>query len=152
MKYSNFLTPICSIALIILCSTAAFAQVFTKPEYDKKKSAKELHLFKVEVTKKYTICEMTYTYDGNDSDDPDFIYIIPDMHILDVKTKEKFYVIKSENIPMHPKQYQFKKKGEILRFKVYFPAIDPKKTVLFHILEEVDRGFKFFGVHLYSFA
>jgi hypothetical protein len=128
------------------------AQVFPKPEYDVKKSPKELKLHKVEVTKKYTICEISYTYDGNDSDDPDFIYIIPDMHIMDVKTSEKFYVIKSEHIPMHPRQYQFKKKGEVLRFKVYFPAIDPKKTVLFHILEEVDRGFKFYGIHLYSFA
>ena len=138
--------------LFLFWNTSAVAQVFPKPEYDLKKSSKELKLHKVEITKKYTICEISYTYDGNDTDDPDFIYIIPDMHIINIKTSEKYYVIKSENIPMHPRQYQFKKKGEVLRFKVYFPAIDPKKTVLFNILEEVDRGFKFYGIHLYAFA
>jgi hypothetical protein len=139
-------------AIFLFWHTAAIAQVFPKPEYDVKKSPKELKLHKIEVTKKYTICEISYAYDGNDTDDPDFIYIIPDMHIMDAKTSEKFYVIKSENIPMYPRQHQFKKKGDVLRFKVYFPAIDPKKTVLFHILEEVDRGFKFYGIHLYAFA
>jgi hypothetical protein len=138
--------------LTVFLAVIAQAQVFNKPDYEVKKSPSELKLHKIEITKKYTICEISYIYEGNDSDDANYIYIIPDMHIIDVKTSEKFYVIKSENIPMYPKQYQFKKKGEVLRFKVYFPPIDPKKIVLFHIVEEVDRGFKFFGIHLYPFA
>ena len=139
-------------ALYTCHCTPAAAQVFASPSYDVKKTTKELRLIKVQVTPKYTICDMLYTNLYNGQNVTNFIYIIPDMHIYDIKTQQKYYVIKSENIPMFPGKYGFKAPGEALRFKVYFPRIDPKKTVIFHILEDVDRGFKFYNVSLLPVA
>ena len=140
---------------LVFTIKTSFAQVFDAPIYDSKKTTKELRLIKVQVTKQYTICDMVYTnaYDSKASEGvPNYIYIINDMHIYDVKTQQKYYVIKTENIPMLPEKYGFKQAGEALRFRVYFPRIDPKKTFIFHILEDVDRGFKFYNVRLVPIA
>ena len=134
---------------------SAAAQTFEAPVYDTKRTTKELRLTKVQVTAKYTICDMVYTntFDSKNSQEtPNYIYIISDMHLYDVKTQQKYYVIKTENIPMLPEKYGFKHVGESLRFRVYFPRIDPKKTFIFHILEDVDRGFKFYNVRLMPVA
>ncbi len=141
--------------LLVFGIKTSFGQTFDAPIYDSKKTAKELRLSKIQITPKYTVCEMVYTntFDPKaNAGMPNYIYIINDMHIYDVKTQQKYYVIKTENIPMLPEKYGFKQAGEALRFKVYFPRIDPKKTFIFHILEDVDRGFKFYNVRLVPIA
>ena len=141
--------------LIIGCiayAPTAIAQTYDAPAYDSKKTPKQLRLIKVQITPKYTICEMLYTNLEQGKGMTNFIYIIADMHLYDIKTEQKYYVIKTENIPMFPGKYGFKNVGEALRFKVYFPRIDPKKTFIFHILEDVDRGFKFYNVRLVPIA
>ena len=141
--------------LLVFSIKTSLAQTFDAPIYDSKRTAKELRLTKVQITPKYTICEMLYTnvYDSKvNMGATNYIYIINDMHIYDVKTQQKYYVIKTENIPMLPEKYGFKQPGEALRFRVYFPRIEPKKTFIFHILEDVDRGFKFYNVRLVPIA
>ncbi len=148
MKYLYLFIYLC-----LAYANTAFAQTFPMLTYDARRTDKGLVIKKITVTKQYTICDMFYTYSPKDNETAEsFIYIVQDMHIYDIKTQAKYYVIKTENIPMQPGNHGFKKEGEFLRFKVFFPRIDPMKTLIFHILEDNDRGFKFYNVRLMPVA
>ena len=144
-----------TLTLLTLCVALAlplFAQVYNSPAYDYNRTTSALRLNKVEITKQFTIVDITYTNPPTAAGVTNYIFIIPQMCIIDPKTNKKFFVLKTENIPMEPGRHEFHKPYEKLRFKVYFPRIDINQMYIVHILEDVESGFKFYNVRLMPMA
>ncbi len=93
------------------------------------------------------------------------------IYIKDLSTNTKYYLIRSEGIPVCPQSYHFKFVGETLHFLLYFPPLSPKVKYInlvencdnhcFSILGiiisrkmnyEINKGFDFFADGNFDFA
>ena len=98
---------------------------------------------KVEITSRYTVIEAHYT---NRSGKP--LFVIPEMCIIDPLTQKKYYIIKTDGIPMEPERRTFRGVGDEIEVKLYFPRINIGKTPMFDVIEDVEQGIKFYNVYL----
>jgi hypothetical protein len=141
--------------LLILCCLVSFgatAQLYKRPAYDYNRTQQNLRLKSIQCTKKSTVVEMTYTHLKMDEGSITYIYIVPTMCIEDIKTGKKYFVTRTENIPMEPGKHELKRVGETVNFKVFFPPINPSKIRRLNIIEDEPRGFKFYNVCLFPVA
>jgi len=70
--------------------------------------------------------------------------------LQDPLSKKEYQMVKSENIPVCPQQHQFKRKGEMLRFKLYFAEI-PSSVKYLDLIEKCsDACFYVKGIVLSS--
>lgn len=70
------------------------------------------------------------------------------IYLKDTQGSDKYFMTKSEGIPTCPETYKFKKPGEILKFKLFFPKI-PATIKEIDIVEDcTDNCFYFKGVIL----
>ncbi|MFK7948408.1 MAG: hypothetical protein AB8G11_12530 [Saprospiraceae bacterium] len=135
-------------AFLISISVTCFAQVYTNPEYNGKSNS-HIEILKVTITDKYTIVEFRhenpYEYGG-------YVNIFPQTCIRTNKG-EKFKLQKVKNIPVAPYRHHFYKKGEVLRFKLFFPSINPSTKSIDIIESEGDsRAFNFYKIKLTPMA
>lgn len=107
-------------AFLIGIAASVFGQVYVNPKYTRK-SNPHIEVLKITITDKYTIVEFKHT---NPYEYGGYCNIFPETVIRTDKGK-KFKLQKVKNIPVAPYRHNYDKKGESLRFKLYFPPINP---------------------------
>jgi len=86
-----------------------------------KQSHPELKITRIEITENNTIVSLEVT---NKRTVGGWFCANSDIFLKNSKRTETYQLIKSENIPTCPDQYEFSSVGETLAFKLYFPSID----------------------------
>lgn len=139
------------IGILIFQINDASGQVYTDLTYDGKGNP-HLEITKITITDKYTIVDFIhynpYAYGG-------WTHIMPNTFIRTPQTKEKLTLIKAQGIPIAPHRHIYKKVGETLRFRLYFPPINPSTEKLDIIESEginTDKAFNFYKVRLKPIA
>lgn len=126
--------------LLITISTSIFGQVYINPQYAKKSNS-HIELLKITITDKYTIVEFShenpYEYGG-------YANIFPET-VIKTNKGEAFKLQKVKGIPVAPYRHNYRTKGEVLRFKLYFPPINPTTKSLDII--ELDGSNEAFNVY-----
>jgi uncharacterized protein YxeA len=128
----------------IIFSITTQGQVYPTPKYNSR-SNPHVELLKITVTDDYTIVEFEHTnpFEGG------WATAMPETFIRVSKTKEKLQLLKTSNIPVYPAQHDYKKAGEKLRYKLYFPPINPSTPYIDIIeIEGENKAFNFYKVHL----
>lgn len=108
------------IAVLFSLSTSIFGQVYTSPEYARK-SNPHMEVVKIIITDKYTVVEFKHT---NPYEVGGYANIFPET-VIRTNKGQTFKLQKVKNIPVAPYRHNYRKKGEVLRFKLYFPPINP---------------------------
>ena len=110
---------ILSFLLIPILSGFTPAQIFENP-IASKKSHPNLEITKLEITDTETIISLKVT---NKISSGGWFCADKNIVIKNTKGSETYDLIKSENIPTCPDQFEFAYTGQILEFTLYFPAI-----------------------------
>ena len=105
--------------LLIFTSLRINAQTYLNPNSGDK-SHPTLEIAMIEKTNSYTIVTLEVK---NKSSEGDWFCADKNIYLKNSIGKEKYKLIKSENIPICPNVYSFTFVGEILKFKLYFPPI-----------------------------
>jgi len=138
MKYILFL-------IICLFSTLmAFSQVYESPIAGKQ-SHPDLKINTIKVTTEYTIIHLSIT---NQLNTGGWFCASNSIYLKNSKGLEEYQLIRSENIPICPNKYEFKSKGEVLEFILFFPPIN-KEIRFLDLIENCDEAcFSFEGIIL----
>jgi hypothetical protein len=108
------------------------------------KSHETLSIEKIEFTTEYTIISLSVENQTKDG----WFCADNKIYLQNSIGKERYELIKSENIPICPDKHSFKQIGEILRFTLYFSPIDPKLKYL-DLVEDCDQSCMYFkGIFL----
>ena len=99
---------------------------------------------KVSATKKYTTIEFDYT---NYYDEGGWCNISPTTYIVDKTTGKRLKLLWAEGIPKSPKKHTFHNKFDTLHFKLVFPAVSAKTTII-DMIESNDSSWKFYNIKL----
>jgi hypothetical protein len=126
--------------------TLAHAQRYLKPPFDSSLTMQDLYLEEINFTKQYTI--VSVMYDNGFRESNQVIYISPDMFIHPRGTNQKILIIKAEGIPMLPEERPLNRFDGIIRFRLFFPPLNPIKCRNMDIYEDVSNGFNFFNIWL----
>lgn len=138
-----------SLLFVFSISASAFAQTYTAPIYEKR-DYQSVEIKQIKITKDYTIVDFlfvspaSYNYGG-------WICAMEDFYIRDCRTGEKYFLEKTNNIPICPAQKTFNRPGIKYRFQLYFPKLKPTVEYI-DLIEEHDSGFNFYRVHLKPIA
>lgn len=135
------------IILMITNIHNAKSQVYNHPTYARK-SDNEIEIIRIQITNKYTIVELVHT---NPFFSGGWANITPTAFIRLPKIGKQLKLIKATGIPIRPKQYNYKKQGEKLYFRLYFPPVNPSTEYL-DIIElegaDMNKAFNFYRVKL----
>ena len=135
-------------AFLMSISASVIGQVYVNPKYTNKGNP-HIKLIKITITNKYTIMEFThknpYEYGG-------WANISPDSFIRTEKG-EKLKLQKVKNIPVAHYRHRYGKKGEVLKFKLYFPPINPTtKSIDIVEFEGSKQAFNIYKIKLTPMA
>jgi hypothetical protein len=98
------------------------AQVYERPIAGKQ-SHPELEITKIEITESETIISLVIT---NKLSEGGWFCADENIFIKNSQEIEKYHLIKSENIPTCPDQFEFSHANQTLEFKLYFEKISNK--------------------------
>ena len=120
---------------------STFGQIYIKPKYERRANSR-VGITKIQITKKHTIvyCKYTSTFSGH-------ACVSPKMFIEDLKTKKRYKLIKTEKIPLCPKQYMFSEAGHKFDFVLYFERV-PHSVRYINMIEDMANGFNFYKIFL----
>lgn len=121
-----------------------FGQVYNRPVYEGR-SIKEIEILKITINDKYTIveCEHINMYGRG------WVTAMANTFIRVSGKTQKYELIKTYKIPVFPSKHYYKKIGEKLRYKLYFPPINPSVEYLDIIeIEGFDKAFNFYKIKL----
>jgi tetratricopeptide (TPR) repeat protein len=108
------------ILIVILISTSSVkAQIYKNPIAGKQ-SHPEMEILQIEINSEHTIISLKVT---NKRDNGGWFCADKNIFIRNSKGSETHQLIRSENIPTCPNQYEFKSYGEVLEFQLIFPKI-----------------------------
>jgi len=135
-------------SIIILCILAFTfhlnAQVYNKPIAGKQ-SHPELEITKIEINQTETVVSLKIT---NKLSNGGWFCADKNIYIKDTKGTKTLNLIKSENIPTCPDQFEFSYSGQTLEFKLFFPPI-PKEIRFIDLIEDCNNEcFSFNGIIL----
>jgi len=135
--------------LILIFTAFFFGQTFSQTiilPIVNIKSHKTLVIEKIEFSEKQTLVFLSIENQKTEGDA--WFCADKSIYIKNTQGSEMYYMIKSEGIPTCPETYKFKKPGEILQFKLFFPNI-PATIKEIDIVENcTDNCFYFKGVIL----
>ncbi len=114
--------------ILFLCffSLSLSAQVFENPAYNQK-SHESLIIDKIEITSTNTIIYLSIQ---NKLEKGGWFCASKDISITGKTTNKDYKLVKSEGIPICPKQYHFTKINEVLKFKLFFAIIDTSDNII----------------------
>ena len=135
------------ITIIISCLalSSSFGQTYIKPKY-KTRTNPRVNITKIQTTNKYTVvyCKYISTTGG-------YASINSTTYLQDIKSKQKYKLIKAEDIPISPRQRPFQKAGYTFEFKLYFERL-PHKVRYLNMIESALNGFSFYNIYLQPLA
>jgi len=131
--------------IIVLISVLNIkAQIYNNPIAGKQ-SHPEMEITRIEVNNKNTIVSIKVTNKRNEGG---WFCADKSIYIKNSKGTELYQLINSENIPICPNQYEFKKVGEVLEFQLIFPKISGNIKFL-DLIENCNNAcFSFTGIIL----
>lgn len=122
----------------------AFSQIYENPVAAEQSHA-DLIIEKIEITHDNTIVTLSIT---NQMQSGGWFCADDNIILKNSKGIQEYKLVRSENIPICPQKYEFSRKGEILRFLLYFPPIDTS-IVFIDLIENCDQAcFSFRGIIL----
>jgi tetratricopeptide (TPR) repeat protein len=134
-----------AILTFTIINLQAFCQIIDLPVFNTK-SHKTLVIEKIERTPTQTVFYMSISNElenGTGSFCAD-----RQIYIKESKGDRMYFMDHTEGIPTCPESHQFKKTGEVLEFRLYFPAI-PENVQEIDLIENCsDNCFYFYGVVL----
>lgn len=135
---------ISALLIFLALSFIANAQVYENP-ISGKQSHPEMEITKIEITDINTIISLKVTNKRNKGG---WFCADKNIYITNSKGTEIYELISSENIPVCPNQYEFKKAGEILEFQLTFPKISDQIKFI-DLIENCNNAcFSFHGIIL----
>lgn len=102
----------------------------------------DLKITKITTNSKETIFEFEYT---NNYDSGGWCSISPSTYIIDKRTGEKHTMLYAEGIPLSPGKHEFTNRGQVLKFKLVFPAI-PTSSYYVDLIEDELSTWRFFNI------
>ena len=130
--------------IFIVVSYISKAQVYVNP-ISGKQSHPELEITQIEITNENTVVSLKVT---NKRDAGGWFCADKDIYLKNSKGTEIYQLIRSENIPTCPEQFEFSYQGQVLEFKLYFPPISNKIKFL-DLIENCNNAcFSFYGIIL----
>ncbi|MGE0088468.1 MAG: hypothetical protein AB7S50_03225 [Bacteroidales bacterium] len=132
--------------LIILINSAMICngQIYENPVAAEQSHA-DLIIEKIEITPENTIVILSIT---NQMQSGGWFCADNNIILKESKGNKEYKLVRSENIPICPQKHEFKRKGEILQFLLYFPPIDTG-IVFIDLIENCDQAcFSFRGIIL----
>jgi len=130
------------LVIIIFAAYISKAQVYENPVAAEQSHA-DLNIDKIEITNENTVIVLSIT---NQMQSGGWFCADDNIVLKNSKGNQVYKLIRSENIPICPQRYEFKRKGEILRFTLYFPPIDSNIKFL-DLIENCDEAcFSFRGI------
>ena len=130
--------------VVFLFSINTSAQVFFNPIAGKQ-SHPELEITKINITETETIIFLKVT---NKLNQGGWFCADENIYIKNSKGVEIYNLLKSENIPTCPDQFEFSYSGQILEFVFYFPPIS-KEIKFLDLIESCSKAcFSFNGIIL----
>lgn len=100
---------------------------------------------KIEILNTQTVFSIEVT---NKRDQGGWFCADKNIYLKDSKGYERYSILKAEGIPTCPEQYEFKNKGDILKFKLFFPRIS-EEIVFIDLIEDCNNAcFYFNGIIL----
>ena len=143
-----YLTIIGGVFISLLTIQNSFGQTYTRPVYEGR-SISEIEILKITINDKYTIveCEHTNQYSSG------WAAAMPNTFIRVSDEVTKYELIKTYKIPVFPKKHHYYKVGDKLRYKLYFPPINPSVKYLDIIeIEGSSKAFNFYRIKLKPIA
>lgn len=135
--------------LMSISVSEMMGQVYTHPTCEKK-SNPNTKILKITITDDYTIVEIEHK---NTFGSGGWANISPETAIRIPKKSEKLKLIKAKGIPISPNRHYYKSQSEVLKFKLYFPPINPgTKTLDVIEYEGSGKAFNFYGIKLKPMA
>ncbi len=132
------------LTIVFLFSVHANAQIFINPIAGKQ-SHPELEIIKINITDKETIIFLKVT---NKLNQGGWFCANENIYIKNSKGTEIYKLIKSDNIPTCPNQFEFSYSEQTLEFTLYFPPISKEITFL-DLIESCNNAcFSFNGIIL----
>ena len=126
-----------------------FSQEYIRPVYEGR-SIKEIEILKITINNKYTIVECEHI---NIKGSSSWASAMPNTFIRVSGETKKYELLKTYKIPVFPQKHYYKKVGEKLRYKLYFPPINPNVKHLDIIeIENFDKAFNFYKIKLKPIA
>ncbi|HAN18870.1 MAG: hypothetical protein A2X13_07775 [Bacteroidetes bacterium GWC2_33_15] len=123
---------------------STFSQIYEYP-IAAKQSHEDLKINTIEITTEYTIIHLSIT---NQLNAGGWFCAGNSILLKNSKGSEIYQLTRSENIPVCPDKYEFKSKGEVLEFILYFPPIH-KDIKFLDLIENCDEAcFSFEGIIL----
>ncbi|PLX10237.1 MAG: hypothetical protein C0597_17170 [Marinilabiliales bacterium] len=120
------------------------AQIYNNP-IAAKQSHPELEITQIEVRTNETIISLKVT---NKRTEGGWFCADKNIYIKNSKGIENYELIKSENIPTCPDQFEFAYSGQSLEFKLYFPPISDQIKFIDFIESCNNACFSFYGIIL----
>jgi hypothetical protein len=125
---------------VLLCK----GQIYEKPVAAEQSHA-DLIIEKIEATHDNTLVILSIT---NQMQSGGWFCADNNIILKNSKGNQEYKLVRSENIPICPLKHEFKRKGEILQFSLYFPPIDTS-IVFIDLIENCDQAcFSFRGIIL----
>jgi len=129
----------------LLLGVESFSQTIVLPIVNVK-SHKTLTIEKIEIVENQTVVFLSV--ENQKTEGEAWFCADKRIYLENARGPGKFFLVKSEGIPVCPDSYKFKKQGEILQFRLFFPAI-PQSIKEINIVEDcLDNCFYFKGVIL----
>ncbi len=136
------------IFIFLFSINSIFCQSYNRPEYEGK-SIDEIEILKITITDKYTIVECIHTNRYKLG----WATAMPKTFIRVSGKTKKYQLLKTSRIPIFPKKHHYNKIGEKLRYKLYFPPINPNVKYLDIIeIEGSNKAFNFYKIKLKPIA
>jgi len=132
------------LAALLISAIICKGQIYENPVAAQQSHA-DLKIEKIEISNENTIITLSIT---NQLQSGGWFCASENITLKNSKGDQEFKLLRSENIPICPQKYDFKRKGEILRFTLFFPPIDKNITFL-DLIENCDEAcFSFQGIIL----
>ena len=138
--------------LVTCCAVPAISQTYLSPPFEGKATAM-VDIYKIEITKKYTIVYMSCTT-PKEFAEGGWACISLGTYIEDVDKKKRYEMIKSKGIPYCPNKYRFTGSAQTIKFKLYFPKLRYSVRHI-HVVEDVkelQNPFNFYNIYLEPLA
>lgn len=127
----------------ILAKHNASRKVYYSPSYNEAKSSSSCKIIKVETSSYCTTVEIEYV---NNYVSGGWCSIGPNTFLVQSNSQKK--MINATGIPLSPFRHSFSKKGEKLRFTLYFPPLN-SPNVSFDVIEVTSgSGWEFYNIRL----
>jgi len=139
-KNNNKMRQVTITILTLVCHILAMAQTIVNPTFDKT-DAYKFHVDKIEITEDTTFVYSTYyVYVGKS------VNISPTTYLENISTGEKYFITKSEEVPVPPQERAIRNAGEYW-IKMSFPSVQSAEKI--NLIENFGKeGFNIYGINL----